>query len=321
MDPGQPMVSWSTRTLKPSRQFDGFREAVSETHLPWDLPKRREPAFTGDIRQQGFAGGRVIECTCEPCDGRRGRFEISRSDQACYGVLYVLRGRELVRQGGRETFLGAGDFALWDSTRAIDFAIGAELHKITLLVPQALLDAVLPQAPDLVATAISSRKGRGALFASHLRMLARERRHLAAATVPSLFSATLDLLAASLQPEESAVRVTASTRLRSRIEEYIESHLADPSLAPVSIAQAHGISVRQLHRVFADTEFTVERWIWSRRLESCRRDLLQQPNASISQIAFAWGFNDAAHFSRAFRERFGVSPRGLRKMALGGKRE
>ena len=34
--------------------------------------------------------------------------------------------------------------------------------------------------------------------------------------------------------------------------------------------------------------------------------------AHVSEIAFAWGFNDAAHFSRAFRERFGCSPRELR---------
>jgi acetamidase/formamidase len=33
---------------------------------------------------------------------------------------------------------------------------------------------------------------------------------------------------------------------------------------------------------------------------------------SISEISFRWGFNDAAHFSRAFREHFGVAPRSLR---------
>jgi AraC-like DNA-binding protein len=54
--------------------------------------------------------------------------------------------------------------------------------------------------------------------------------------------------------------------------------------------------------------------IWAQRLEACRRELgdPQQGHRSISDIAFGWGFNDAAHFSRAFRERFGLSPREWR---------
>jgi len=32
----------------------------------------------------------------------------------------------------------------------------------------------------------------------------------------------------------------------------------------------------------------------------------------VSEIAFGLGFNDAAHFSRAFRVRFGASPREWR---------
>lgn len=39
-------------------------------------------------------------------------------------------------------------------------------------------------------------------------------------------------------------------------------------------------------------------------------------HASISTIALAHGFNDLSHFSRAFRDRFGMSPRGYRATGL-----
>ena len=317
MEREQPRQIWSTRTLAASRQFDAFREAVSETHLPWDLPSRREAAFSGQIRQQAMAGGRVIECNCDPCEGRRGPAELHRSGDAWYGVLFILRGRERIRQGRAETWLAPGDFALWDSTRPIDFAVDGVLHKITLLVPHRLLDGVLPQACDLVAARNPTDRGRGALFASHLRTLARHRRHIEPANVPGVFGATLDLLAATLLPRPEHERHDRPSMHLVPVQQYILSNLGNSLLSPLSIARAHGISVRQLHRAFEHADMTLERWIWDNRLIRCRHDLLHQRDATISQIAFAWGFSDAGHFSRAFRAKFGLPPRDLRKLATG----
>jgi AraC-like DNA-binding protein len=37
-----------------------------------------------------------------------------------------------------------------------------------------------------------------------------------------------------------------------------------------------------------------------------------QVHRHITEIAFGWGFNELTHFSRAFKERYGVSPRDWR---------
>jgi AraC-like DNA-binding protein len=37
-------------------------------------------------------------------------------------------------------------------------------------------------------------------------------------------------------------------------------------------------------------------------------------NKTISDIAYGKGFNDSAHFSRAFRGKFGISPSALRNI-------
>jgi len=39
-------------------------------------------------------------------------------------------------------------------------------------------------------------------------------------------------------------------------------------------------------------------------------------NRSVSEVAYSWGFNDPAHFSRTFRSRFGISPTQCRRQAL-----
>ncbi len=56
--------------------------------------------------------------------------------------------------------------------------------------------------------------------------------------------------------------------------------------------------------------------IWNRRLEQAAADLVdpQRRALTVFQIAFGVGFEDAAHFSRAFKTRFGSSPRDWRAL-------
>jgi AraC-like DNA-binding protein len=59
---------------------------------------------------------------------------------------------------------------------------------------------------------------------------------------------------------------------------------------------------------------SLARYIWRRRLERAAIDLRDPARESlgISAIAMAHGFNDLSHFSRAFRQRFEMSPRAYR---------
>jgi AraC-like DNA-binding protein len=54
--------------------------------------------------------------------------------------------------------------------------------------------------------------------------------------------------------------------------------------------------------------------VLEQRLARSARELsrAQSAHLTVTQIAFASGFADAAHFSRAFRRRYGVSPRDYR---------
>jgi AraC-like DNA-binding protein len=102
---------------------------------------------------------------------------------------------------------------------------------------------------------------------------------------------------------------------RARLKTLIESQLADPELAVDAIAAAARISVRSIHRAFADDPAgSVSNYIWRRRLTRCAADLRDHRQASrpITDICMSWGFNSTSHFSRLFREHFGLSPREYR---------
>jgi AraC family transcriptional regulator, positive regulator of tynA and feaB len=71
------------------------------------------------------------------------------------------------------------------------------------------------------------------------------------------------------------------------------------------------MSVRSVYRVFEETGETVSVFVQARRLVRARRDLATGRDP-VSDIAARWGFADASHFSRAFRARYGRTPRDFR---------
>ena len=136
----------------------------------------------------------------------------------------------------------------------------------------------------------------------------------------TLAESFLELLAAGLRSktrsDERAPDRAHSARI-GRILAYLEEHYTDSELTPAKVALANGVSMRHLHNLFRQSGITVCKWIWERRLKTAREDLLDPAMAgkSISEIAFCRGFNDSAHFSRTFKDRFGITPRELRMKA------
>ncbi|NJO67479.1 MAG: helix-turn-helix domain-containing protein [Rhodospirillales bacterium] len=98
------------------------------------------------------------------------------------------------------------------------------------------------------------------------------------------------------------------------LRESIEDWLSDPALCPKRVADAHGISIRQLHRIFNRAGTSFSAFVRRRRLERCRDDLADPRLRALpmTEIAFRWGFSDSSHFSRSFRAAFGCTARDFR---------
>ena len=98
--------------------------------------------------------------------------------------------------------------------------------------------------------------------------------------------------------------------LEARVRAYVDAHLTDPDLTVQRIAAVHHVSVRHLYDVWARAghDLTPSRWIIDRRLQRAREHLAAAGPGAIASVARRCGFTDASHFSRRFRQAFGVSP-------------
>lgn len=141
---------------------------------------------------------------------------------------------------------------------------------------------------------------------------------IAAAHGPGLARAVSDwFLQAHVRPGSGDQRLGPRARLGivnrklEAVVEKMEAALETP-LPRAVLAASAGLSLRQLDRLFqAHLDTSVERFYLGLRLDRAR-DLLRQTSLPVTEVGLATGFASASHFSRSYRDRFGVSPRGER---------
>ena len=181
-----------------------------------------------------------------------------------------------------------------------------------LIVPKSMLEPHLPARGRPVAVLLSGRSGVEALAASYLDALTRNWDNIPETAMGAVTDTLARLIgiacgaAAGAQPD--AVRASWLVEAKR----YIDRHLVDPDLSPARAAAALGISVRAVHLLFEPTGTSFARHVLHRRLEECRATLLRDATRPVTDIAFAWGFNNLSSFYRAFHAAFAMSPGDLR---------
>ncbi len=312
--------TWQSSDFTRRDRLPAWEAAVSEAYLPWMMVRAPEPEFEARISRLSIDDFRLIHCACDPVQGYRRMREIARTAGAFYSVLYIVDGREDLRVRDREVSLRTGDFVLWDSDATIEFTVPDRLRKLTLTIPKARLENVLPFAADYVGMAVDGRSGVGALWASHLLALDEQIDRIDPARFGGIMQASLELLAQSYGAAGAGDQRPARSVALDRIRRYILANLADEDMTPQSIAAANRISPRYLHMIFEGSGSTLSGWILEQRLGRCAT-LLAAPECAgyqVTDIALRCGFKDGAHFSRVFKKYHGVSPRQFRQERLSG---
>jgi AraC-like DNA-binding protein len=296
---------------------------VESTLGPLDLTLPRGELGGRDRLRVGDLGAvRVVElATGEASQATRRRRHITSSDPPLLKVDVQTRGRGVIDQSGRNGRYQPGDLTLVDLSRPCTWANDPAAGLVAISFPRELLPVPDDDVRRLAGVRLPGDHGSGALVSALARRLPHHLDELDAAEGARLGTTMLDLLSVALlsrlgRGREAPPRARRRTLL-ARIHAHIERHLDDPDLSPGRIAAAHFISVRYLHLLFEGERTTVAERIRQRRLDRCRRDLLDpaQLDVPVSAIGARWGLGSAAHFSRLFRAAYGVPPARYRESA------
>jgi AraC-like DNA-binding protein len=305
-----PTLRASTDQLPAADRFSYWADVVAQTFVPLECESPVRRAFSASIRHRRIGRIGITDVRASAQRVRRTAGKIAQAPRDDMIVVVNVAGECAVGQRTDAALLSAGEGAIVSACEPYFFDFPQAFRQLVLKVPPSLLSAV-------------PRRDHGFRLAGGPANLLR---HLAFAILDSpeagavaeevaVERAMLELLR-SAAVRDSAGKQTAH-EASARYEEacgYILRNLSDPALNPAAVAAHVGLSARSLARLFALNGRTIERSIWSRRLSAARDDLANPDLAhrSITDIAFACGFNDTAHFSRSFSHAYGMTPRQFR---------
>jgi len=303
-----------------AERLERWHDVVCRALVPMTAVPSETDGFDWSLATQELGRLTVNDITSTPHDVYRTRRHVAQDDKRFLQVGLLVRGRCTVEQHGREATLTSGDLVCYDTAAPYAFHMQTPFRLVVVLMPATTVEHRLRGFEAVTATTFTGTQGLASLAGGLVRRVADGSGPYAGPSGIHVGDAVTDLVAGLVSerigesPDEDAARAA----LRARVHRFVELNLANPDLSPPIVAAAVGVSLRYLYKLFEDETTTVSAFIRERRLDQVARDLADPRlrHRTIAAIAAQWGFLEAAHFSRAFRTREGVSPREFRQRSL-----
>jgi AraC-like DNA-binding protein len=310
---------WDTEYCSAREAFTIFREGICSTFMPWSPERKSERPFVG--RLEGFAldNGSIGHAQMTPIICARSKSNVAQSPTDGFYANFVLSGELMVEQAGHTNFARPGDLVVYDTSRPVVLTERAsnQYEDIAILIPKSRFSTV-GNVEDYFLNILLTRDELIAPLAACLTCLQRNAMTLTEVEWRALLDAIACLLPLaagcfgnSLHQRSEKERTNEMLR---RVRAFLDNNIASKELSPGLAASEFGCSSRYIHQLFAMTGTTFSAYVRGKRLDKVRADLLTPncQNQPIQSIALRWGFSDLSGFNRAFKKRFGCSPRSIR---------
>ena len=309
-------VALDTQAVRDNERVDYWREMVLRLFADVQIAAPAEPNFHGSMHSNLTDVMRLTHVAAAPQSVQRLHRDARESYEDCYFAVLMLSGKQRMQQDNRQVEIQAGDFAIYDGARPHRLDFDQEWSELVLSIPRPTLNRLVPGMNNLTSRKLASDSSSGEVLRNFLQSVATNLPRLSEKELASLSFNALNMIGSTLTLNhplnESAMGAREVALLRAKM--LIDANLGDPCLDTNRIARRLGLSARYLNRLFNSEQTSLMRYVWNLRLDRCRDELMRlgPGHHRVLDIALRWGFSDMSHFSRAFKLRFGISPRDCR---------
>lgn len=310
----------TTSQVHPRDSFQFWQNAIFERIVPLEQKKIGGQPFTGVLEGAEIGALRLTRITKSALRTEATPGTIRRHDKhESISVVIMLSGTQACTQMGRESVQQPGELVVLDHAPTI-MQTDALSRSLVLEIPRERLERMLGPASLYAGLTVGAGQASTSLVTNFFGELTRVQDRLSFELTARMSSIGIDLIVASLSERmaQETPRPLAGTLLVHRAKAYVEANLGDPTLDPSQLALVLGISLRRLQQLFQERDENIADWIWERRLKVAASQLSDPSSLSLSigALAYNCGFINQSHFSRRFKDRFGMPPREYRAGAI-----
>ena len=313
--PGTAPVAFATESVL------AWQRVASSSFVPLVVDDLTDGRFAGRLSGRLLEGVFFSRMRVTPHEVHRTPALIDASQRLFYKVTLLLEGTGELVQDDRRALMLPGSVSVYDTARPYDLRFADPIDAVVIMFPRDLIDPSPDHVRAITAISLGPEEYLTRLVTPLLAEISSDFGALRGPASLRVVRTAVELISVLLSTAALA-RTAEGDRehlaLMLRIREHITAHLGDPELNPEGIARAVHISTRHLHALFRQQGTTVSAWIREQRIEGIRRELADPLHAHrpIAAIATAWGYPDASHFSRTFRQHVGTAPSAFRRAAL-----
>lgn len=238
---------------------------------------------------------------------------IPAEERASIIAHVMIEGSGFIEQGGIRLPFGAGDisFRTLSAPSCVSFQTASRFLAVRL--PAAIMYAPRPNRhpinPKVAAgTHPSTEAIHGLLSGIRWGCPTNSADYCLSFALPWLFAASYH----GDEDIDAPNHRSDNERRWQQILQHIEQNaLETDDMSARTCAQAVGISESYLHRLFAQRGLRFSKTVLEQRLGAAHALIQSQIHTthSIASIAYQCGFKDPGHFSRLFKQRYGMPPR------------
>ncbi len=292
-------------------------ETLSSKFFELEIVQGEHPQ--GLIRETKIGGMVLLRSLIEA-----GRVTAARSDRLirhsnsnAFLLGLAVKGQTTIYQEAREAQLSPGDMILIDSHRKYELELDHETEMIWLKFSTSAVQSRIIEHWRYLGLPLKTEFGIGHVVANMLDACINTAPYISAADSRRFESSFIELVGAAFRSQIDEANDSETRHgflVLNRIRDYIEDHLDNPNLNPKLIAGEIGLSERYIRKLFASRDMTLMGWIRDRRLQKCHDSICNNDLqfSSLSDIAYAHGFNDISSFNRSFKDKYRMSPSALK---------